>query len=406
MNIFIARQPIFDLKMDVYAYELLFRIDGADAYDYSDGDKATANVLADTLSSIDLSTLTGQQRYFINFTSNLIISDVASLFPKELLHVEVLEDVDPTPDVIDSCKKLKENGYMIVLDDFEYDPSLEPLVELADIIKVDFLLSPPEEWAALAQRVKGKNIKLLAEKLENVEMFETAKSLGYEYFQGYFFSRPTLTQVKDIAPNKMSSLSLMREINRTDVDLKALEQIIRRDVSLSMKLLKLINSAVFGLRTEVSSVGHALTLLGISNVKKWASVVALSQMGEGLPTELIEMTLIRGNFCDLLSKSGNLKIPTDSAYFVGTFSLIDTFIGRPLDEILADIPLTDEIKHGLLKREGKLGHLLNLIENYEKGLWKECEAICSELGVIAEAVSPIYLQSVKKTQDIMEQLAR
>ncbi|WP_027390169.1 EAL and HDOD domain-containing protein [Chrysiogenes arsenatis] len=406
MNIFIARQPIFDLNMEVYAYELLFRIDGAEIYDYSDGDKATAKVLAETLNSLDLSNLTGQQRYFINFTANLLISDVASLFPKELLHVEVLEDVEPTPEILTACRNLRENGYMVVLDDFEYKPSMQPLVDLANIIKVDCLLSPKEEWEATAKRVEGKNIKLLAEKLETREMFEMAKAMGYEYFQGYFFSRPTLTEVKDVGPNKLNSMNLMREINRPDVDMKKLEQIIRQDVSLSMKLLKLINSAVFSLRTEVTSVGQAIRLLGLSNVQKWSSVVALGQMGEGLPKELIELTLIRGHFCDLLAKSAKTAIPPDSAYLVGVFSLIDTFMGRPLAELLADLPLAEDLKWALLKRIGTLGNLLRLIEAYEQADWPLCESICEPLGVNPDAISAVYLQSVKKSRDVLEHMER
>lgn len=267
MELFIARQPIFTQQQQVYAYELLFRSGTANAFPEVDANHASARVMVDSLCTLGLETLTGGKRAFINMTRDLLVGDYATLLPKDAAVIEVLESVAPDEKVVAACQRLKEAGYTIALDDFTEKAAMAPLTALADIIKVDFLTTRPGERRALVKRYGPRGVRLLAEKVETPAAFQEAVTFGYHYFQGYFFAKPAVLQTKAAPEFRLTYLSLLQEVVKRDVDLRKVASIVGRDVTLSYKLLRYINSAYFGLRRTISSIPEALGLLGGEGVE-------------------------------------------------------------------------------------------------------------------------------------------
>ena len=280
MDYYVARQPIFDLHQAVYAYELLYRSGEANNfYTGTDGDKASLQVITNSVLIIGLDTLTRGRKAFINFTKNLLEQEVATTLPKDFLVVEILENIEPDEKVLESCRKLKDLGYLLALDDFVYDPKYDPFLELADIVKVDFLVTQGDERRKIVERLGHRGIKFLAEKVETREDFAMAQKYGYIYFQGYFFEKPVIVSGKDIPALKHTYIQLLREVNQPTLDIDKVENIIKEEVSLSYKLLRFMNSVAFGFRNEIRSIKQALVLLVPKRIKQMGIPHHLAQHG-------------------------------------------------------------------------------------------------------------------------------
>jgi len=280
MEVFVATQPIFDIKEKIVAYELLFRSNSDNCYNGMDGDDATSNVIANSFAIIGLEKLTFGKRAFINFTESLLLNETPLLLNKDEIVVEILENIKPTEEIINTCKRLKALGYVLALDDFVFVSEYEPLMEIADIIKVDFIITKGRERGDIIKRSKNKKTEFLAEKVETLEEYEEAVKLGYSYFQGYFFSKPTVFKGKDIPSNITNKFNLLNAINEENFNIKKIENIIKIDVSFSYKLLKYINSASFGFKAEINSIKQALVLLGKEELTKWISIAIINTIGE------------------------------------------------------------------------------------------------------------------------------
>lgn len=395
MEVFVARQPIFDARKNVIAYELLFRSGIENFYDpQTDGDQATYKVVLNSFFVIGMHTLTKGKRAFINFSRNLIVRGAPSMMPRELIGVEILETVEADDEIIAACRDLKAAGYVVALDDFVLHEKYLPLLELADIIKVDFLATPPENRKAIVAACNSHNIKFLAEKVETSEAFAEALNLGYVYFQGYFFSRPVIVSGRDIPGNKLACLRMINEVNRPDASIDDVDQIIRRDVSLSYKLLQFVNSAFFGLTVQIKSIRHALMMLGLKEIKQWASLMALYNLGCDKPQELLTLSLIRARVCEMLGLKIGLNARTADLFLMGLFSLIDALVDRPMQELLRDLPVAEDLKQALLGEENRLNDVFRLVISYEKGDWDTTSAYLEKLGLDEAILPDIYLQSV------------
>ena len=394
MDIFVARQPIFDIRLNVYAYELLFRLGRENVFVDTDGDKATSSVITDSFFLIGLESLTRGRKAFINFTQNLLMDETATILPKDMLVIEILENVIPSKGIITACKKLKDSGYVLALDDFVFEPKFTPLIKLADIIKVDFKLSGEEERQLLVQKFSSTKIKFLAEKVETQQEYEQAKEMGYSYFQGYFFSRPVIISSKDIPGNKINYLNILHEINLPEVNFNRIEGIVKRDVSISYKLLRFINSAFFSFDTKVKSIKQALVLLGINEFRKWISLIILKGMSDDKPEELLLISISRARFCELIAKDVNLKEQSTDLFFMGMFSMIHTFIGRPMAEILEKLPLSKETKDALLGEDGRFRDIYNLMLVYEKGEWDKISEQAKKLEIDLTKLHDSYIESL------------
>lgn len=404
LSTFVARQPIFDREMQVHAYELLFRANLEQNLfaEGMDGTIASSSVLSDSFLYVGLRNMTDSRRAFINFTRDLLLMDFASLFPSEMVVVELLETVYPDAQVLATVRRLKEEGYTIALDDFANDPAMDPLVDLADIIKVDFTLSSSHEREELAQRALPRGIELLAEKVETHAEHQQALDLGYSYFQGYFFSRPIIVSNERIPESKLSALRLLQEANQANPNIDRIEALVKQDLSLSYKLLRYINSAFFGLKQEIHSVRQALVLLGLRNVRRWASLIALTCLGEEPPAELLLGSLIRARFHETLAPLAGLRERDQDLFFLGMFSLLDALLNQPMESLIEDIPLSDDIKGALLGEGGRLRDLHEAALAYEEANWSSFDHLGRKMGLITETVPHLYADSIVWAQEILQ----
>lgn len=406
MNIFIARQPIFDKDRNVYGYELLHREEGEKVYSAEDGDRASSNVISGGFLSLELNKLTGDKKAFVNFTDNLLFQEIPTILPPDYLVVEVLETVTICDELINACKRIKAAGYTIALDDFVFKPGYEPLVELADIIKVDFLESSDEEKSSIVRRFDKYNIKFLAEKIETHEEYEKAVGMGYTYFQGYFFSKPVTISTNTIPMNKLNQIRLIQAINEQDTDFVKLSSIIEMDASFSYEVLRLVNSAFFSRGMRIKSIKQALIRLGTEELRKWCYLTALRKLGGSQHSEVVNYCMIRARFLELISNRLGLKKKSAEFMTVGILSMLDVLSGCSLEKILQEIPLVDEVKNILLGKEkkGAMAKSFKLVLECEKGHWKEVAQLSKEMHMKAEEVIAFYYEAVQMTIKFNEEM--
>ena len=363
----LARQPIFDTKLDIVGYELLYRPESElDRSDLDrDGDRATSQVMLNAFTEIGMQNLIGDKMGFINYTRNHILSPPP--FQDCQLVVEVLEDITAEPEIVESLKMLKAEGYIIALDDFVYHDSLTPLIEVADIVKVDVLELGRESISEHVKILSQYPLQLLAEKIEDQDMFQYCKELGFDYFQGYFLSKPKVIKGRKIAANKMLVMQLIVKLQSPDLAPKDIHDTISKDPALSYKVLRMINSAAMRRPDKIESLMRAILLVGINQIRRWASFLALSSFDDK-PSALHEQTVIRSKMCEYFGAKIDAK-RADEYFTVGMLSMLDAFFDLPLEELLGNIPLSEEMNAALLQRDGSLGFILKTCIAYEKGDW-------------------------------------
>jgi EAL and modified HD-GYP domain-containing signal transduction protein len=390
---FLARQPILDRKRDVFAYELLFRDGIQNSCPGVNPELASTSVL-DTSFLIGLEKIAEGHRMFVNCPRGFLLRGYFSLFPRDSVVIEILETIKPDMEVIAACANLKRDGFMLALDDFIDTPEWEPLVELTDFIKVDFRLTDREERQSLVERYAGRGIRLLAEKVESQDEFTEALKLGYALFQGYFFCRPEIMQHHSVPASKLAYLELLQEATGPGFDIEELATKIKHEASITFRLLRYLNSPVFGLRSEVRSIPHALSLLGELELRKWIAVVAVGVMADGKPDALLTIPLVRGRFCELLAPLAGIPSHSNDLFLLGLLSVMDAILDQPLAAILADLPVRKEIKEALLARTGLYRHVLDIAIAHERADWEKINALVSKLKLDETKIPPLYLAAV------------
>lgn len=403
MDAHVARQPILTRRKKIAGYELLFRDETAKYVPGIDGDVATSTVLDNSFFTIGMDELLGGKKSFINFTESLLLQKVPMLLPKESTVIEILEDIEPTAELIAACQEMTLNGYSFALDDFTYHPKLDPLIELADIIKFDFQLSSLEEIQTYLEQIpRHSNLKMLAEKVETHEQFEAAKQMGFDYFQGFFFCKPELVSGKKIPGSQLALMQIMAVVNQPQIDIQKIEKLIAPDVSLSYKLLRYINSAFFAKAQTISSIQQGLVYLGESEIRRFVSLIAMSSLGKGKPGELIRTACIRGKFCELMATLSPQKVSGSALFTLGMFSLIDAIIDQPMTRIMSELPLSKEIKMALTSRQGSLVGYLLLAETYEKGMWEHMSRTAKVMKIPEEKLPQIYTEACHWSNSFIE----
>lgn len=405
----IARQPIFDTKLRIYGYELLYRSNALNAsmaintFSAWDPDQATSSVLANSMFLFGMEKITQGKLAFVNFSHRLLVSDVMSFLPNTDIAVEILETVAPDALTLAACERLKANGYKIVLDDFVYHPRMDPLVDIADIIKIDFLASDSSYCEAITKQFRRrKELIFLAEKVETYEQYRQALAWGYTLFQGYFFCKPVVVDTQDIQGNKLVYFKLLKELNDPKIGINRLEEIIHRDISLSYKILKYVNSAVFGFKEKISSIKQAIAMLGNQKLSKFVTLVLLKGFGEDKPSELIVTSIIRGRFAELITELLGPKEQASDAFLTGMFSLMDALLDRPMQKVLAELPLNDNISGALQRQPSRLTLILETVIAYEQGNWDKYDIYCQTIQLNDGIARRLYLEAVLWTEN-MEQ---
>lgn len=397
MDIYVARQPIFDRQQKIFGYELLYRSgQGGNVFDGTDGTQATLAVTRNTFLVLGQQTLTGSKKAFINFTKSLLIEGVAHTLPNDSTVIEILEDVEPDATVLDACQALKEAGYLLALDNFTVDNEVQQsIVEIADIIKADFMRSTPVERATIVKKFSDGQKRFLGEKVETQEEFTAALDMGYTFFQGYFFAKPVIVSGKDIPGYKLNYMRVLQEVNRKELEFSNLEKIIKQDTSLVYTLLNYINSAYFGLREQITSILHAMVLLGEREVRKWASLVLFTFLGVDKPTEIVVASLVRARLCESLAPDAGLQGCEDELFLLGMFSMIDVIMGRPLPEIFDSISIAKNVKAALLGEENDYRDVYNIVTSYETADWEQFSQWAAKLHVSEEKMPELYVKAVE-----------
>jgi EAL and modified HD-GYP domain-containing signal transduction protein len=395
MFVHIARQPIFDIHKKIFAYELLFRQSLGLHLGELSGDRATTSLLSTAFLTEGMEKIANNRPCFINFTENLLLQEIAPSFPKNKIIIEILEDVAPTPEIVAACRHLSELGYILALDDFVYQKNLLPLIELANIIKIDYRLSKSDDIERMLYRLGRFSLKFLAEKIETHEEFEHARKLGFHYVQGYFFAKPETLRIVDIASNKISLINLLIEVNRPQTTVEQLEKIIAADVAISYKLLRYINSAFFYLLKEVDSIHQAIVYLGEREIRRFVTLVVISELAAEKPAELVRLSIIRACWCELLAANSRRAQNAAECFLLGLFFLIDAILDKPMADIMEMLPLSDQVKRALTFGDGPYSPYLLAMNAYEQGHSRQCLHNLQLVGVDPAQVYGFYLEAIQ-----------
>ena len=396
----LARQPIFNRKMQVVAYELLCRSCDLNEYTADGGDMASSQVLLHTFTELSIHSVVGHHQAFINFTRTLLLTPPP--FDRRQLGVEVLEGQQIDAQMLHSLRSLREQGYTIALDDFELTDETRDLIPYADIIKLDVLQLSPDQIREHIDYLKPFGLTLLAEKVETYEMLEYCKDAGFDLFQGYFLARPKVIKGRKITENKQAVLQLLSVLHDPDVPLEQVEQLVARDPMLSYKLLRLVNSAAFALPRTIESLRQAITLLGLNIIKNWVNLLAMANLGDK-PMELSIAALTRARMCEIIAATMSGKKRQDTFFTVGLLSTLDAFMDAPLEILLSNISLSEQLNEALLQHLGDEGKVLDIVEHYERAEWDKIDwDYLGSRNISPDTLSHIYLDALTWVTTTME----
>jgi len=397
MEVFIARQPIFDTADKVYGYELLFR---------GSVENALASPSPDPvqLSSIpDVEAITGGRRAFIRFADDLIERGVPAAVPGEFLGILVPNDIKPSQELVQVCRILKQKGYVLALDDFTQGSGQEALVELADMIRISFLRTSTAQRMWLLERPDLGHIAFWGSEVHTAREYREARDLGCSYVQGDFFTQPVPSRGRTATSYNVAGLQLLREVQKPEPEFDEMAEIIGHDPALSYRVLRLVNSAAFGLRTEVTSIKHALLILGMKEIREWFPLLIMTTLTQDKPDELITVSVVRARLAELTARQTRLVDRSAELFLAGLFSTIDVLLDQPMHEALAGLPLPGDVQKALVGQEGPITPLYRLALAYEQGLWDEVSELAGREGVPEQVLPRAYAAAVSWARELCEQ---
>jgi c-di-GMP phosphodiesterase len=388
-EVFIGRQPIFDRGQRVVGYEILFRAEDRNEASFLDAESATATVVLNALTEIGLERIVGPHIAWINLPRESVLSGIATMLPPAAAGFEILEGQKVDDALVAGVRGLKEQGYRIALDDFEYSAEYVPLLEIVDVVKLDYLALGADRFATEVEKLKPYPVQVLAEKVETNEAHQYCLALGCDFFQGFFYQKPELLRQRRIELTAGSMLQVISALQNTQLQFDELEPLIAHDLPLSLRLLRYINSAFFALRHEVTSVRQALVLLGMENVRRWATLTVMGSI-EGKTPELTSTALIRARFCELAGLASDMDGP--GLFTVGLFSLIDAMLDVSLEEVTEELPFPNEMRVALLRHAGPMGRILDAATSLESGYFGDAKLLVPKAG-------ELYVQSLLWAQE-------
>lgn len=394
-EIFVARQPIFDRALHVYGYEILFRHSSLENFfAHPDPDEAALRVIHDSLHVFGLDVLAQDRRIFFNVTRQVLVENLVRMLPRERTVVELLETVEPDEEVIEACRALKEAGYLLALDDFVIFPGCEPLLELADIVKVDFLASEQEARREVPTRFAREGLRFLAEKVETGAQFREALELGYDLFQGYFFRRPEILAAREVPSAESGALRLLALALQAPLDLQAADEVLKHDLRLAARILRVLNAPPFGWKKQITSLSQAHGLLGDRDLRRWTALGAVMELGASQPEELLITSLLRARLCEELALRAEWVEQAPDLFVAGLLSGLDAMLGRQQHEILRDLQVPEELRGMLAGTAGRPAAIFRLAFAYETGRFDEATTIAYGLGLDANDLPALYRAAV------------
>lgn len=387
---YVARQPILDAQSRVHGYELLFR-SGPEAVFRGDSELASRTMIDNTV-LYGLETLTGGRTAFVNCTADILTGQQVCVLPPRMTVLEILETVEPFPKLISACRKLKTLGFRLALDDFVWTPSIEPLVALADYIKIDVLATGRAERMEVLSRLNRYSVALVAEKVETRDVYNQVCSEGFTLFQGYYFCHPTLLTNRKVPSNKILHMEMLGMLQQVPLDLRKLSELVKRDASLMCRLLRIVNSPICAIRQEVRSIQVALMAVGDEVFRRIATLAIGCELNAGQPAETVRMAFVRARFCELASALCALN-PTEQ-YLLGIFSMLPSMLETPMNEVISALPLRDSICEALLGASNSERCLLQWLEANENGDWPQCDAVARSYGMEQSDLHQCFAEAV------------
>jgi c-di-GMP-related signal transduction protein len=402
-NRFLARQPILTKERKLFAYEILSRYGPENYCRPKPGSALSVNAM-DELFLMGIRTMTDGLPAFMNCTREFFLQDYLTLMPRDLVVGEILETVPPDAEVLGACKRMKDQGYRLALDDYCDLPAMQPLLQFADFVKIDILLTSFPDQKHVVERCQRMRIPTIAEKVETNAQFQSCLELGYDYFQGYFFCRPQIVGRRSVPANKTVYLELLQAANESTFNLHKISMIFKRDVSLSYRLLRYLNSAAFAFRSEIHSIPHALSLLGEHAMRKWISLVSVAALGDEVADSLLRLPLLRAMFCELIGQKVGMAREANDLFLLGLLSVMDALLNVPMAVVLQDIKVDEEIAKALQGRDSRYRPIFEVVLDYESGTWGQLAESCRRVGLHENFLPDLYLRSVRWVSDILTEM--
>ena len=404
---FLGRQPILDRNQEIIGYELLFRSAEIDYADFESHSHASSSVISLALASFGINEILGGKLGFINVHHDLLFSEMLELLPTGQTVLELLEIIRLDEAVSERCRELKEKGFLLALDDHEYDESNTDIYYIVNIIKIDILLTGMEELPKVVRQLRKFPVKLLAEKVETIEQFQICNDLGFDMFQGYFFARPVVLNRRKIDVSGMALLKLLQQLTM-GASIEMIEMTFKENPGLSYNLLKLVNSVALGMREKIKTLRHAILLLGLNHLRRWTQLSLFAgHDARSINHPLLEMAAVRGRLMEIMLRQISSRTASDeqaeAAFMVGILSLLDVLFETPMEEIIANLNLTDDVSSALLKREGKLGRMLLLTERLEVTDFDAVTPLLVECGVSLDQLLQSQLEAFNWRSAIIHQ---
>ncbi|MDF2929340.1 MAG: diguanylate phosphodiesterase metal dependent hydrolase domain containing protein [Anaerospora sp.] len=389
MKAFAARQPVFNRNEKVVAYKLLFRSEPRVAYDATEAEETAIRIMA------------GTKQIFVAFSCSLLQrEDFITYLPRQAVIIEVAGIVEPSCEIVEVCKNLKRQGYTIALTEGEFFSKLPELIAIVDIVKVDFLAIPTDRQQWIAKEIGSRRIRLMAERVETRADFEQAAAWGYTYFEGSFFSKPKII-LADSSTAKMAYLEMLQEINLPGFTYRRMEETIKSNAAFSKQLLKYVNGKTFDFRTPIDSVRHALILLGKKEVEKWLSILIIWEISRPISEEILILAIARARFGEIMALQMGLQSLSSEIFFMGLFYLIECMVNLPIENFIANLPVSSEEKSVVLGKDNNLGAILYLVISYEKGRWSQFSYYAAKCNINEKEVPSVYLQSLQWAEEIV-----
>ena len=395
----LARQPILDLQGNLVAYELLFRNIGESTF--SGSGEVASQTMIDNMMIYGLGKLTAGLPGFINCTAETLLSEHVEMLPPASTVLEVLEDVVATEEVVEACVRLRKKGYSIALDDFEYNASLDPLIRIADYIKIDFRNTPSDKRRKLIGMLREFEGTYLAEKVETLQEFQQAKREGFKLFQGYYFCKPSVMRKNTVPSNRVVHLDLLKLIQENPLNIREIAGIVEQEPSLAYRLLRFTNSAAMARRGEITSIKTALLMAGDDVFRRMATLAVAVELNSGRTPEILRMALMRARFCEVAARFCGLD--STEQYLLGLFSLLDAMLDLPMDEALAPLSLTEPIRLALLGSDAPQRCPLYWLESHERGDFTHCDELAISHGFDPDDLEQTYAAAMLWADELLEE---
>ncbi|GFD69065.1 histidine kinase [Alteromonas sp. KUL156] len=400
MFAYVARQPIFDVDREVYAYELLFRIGEENCFPDIPPDEATSKILTSTHLSLGIEEITGDKKAFINFHRDTLMFRFPTSLDANKVVIEIVETVEVDEALVSACKHIRGLGYPIALDDYDMKGKWEAFLPFTSIVKIDITEIAHEKIPALVERFKSQNIKLVAEKIETYEEFNKFKAMGFDFFQGYFLAKPEIVKHRKLGPSSLTMMELLSLSSQAKLNFDEVNKIIERDPSLTYLLLRFINNPMVNKRHKITSLKHALTFMGEVEVKKFISLLALANLSDGQPTELLQMALVRAKFCELVFSQLQASDNPLKGFLTGLLSLLDAMMEQRIDDLVSKVPISDDVKTALCGGPGMLRHCLTLVQLFERAKWAGIQQFAAKYAISQDLLHSYYNEAIKWAKHI------